>query len=312
MADIDGTTGDDILVGTPGGDLIRGLEGNDVLDGAGGVDRLEGGIGNDVYFADGDDLVIEAAGEGYDTIYAKASFTLGAGQEVEVLDSFDRTQTIALSLTGNALSQALIGNAGNNILDGAGGTDVFHGLGGDDTYIVDSTDDLVIEYAGQGLDKVLATASYALAAGQAIERLEAFDQAGTSALNLTGNALAQTITGNAGVNVLDGAGGLDVLNGLGGNDVYFVDGDDVVNEAVGEGYDTVYARATFILAAGQEVEVLDAFNRTATAALNLTGNAFSQTLIGNAGNNVLDGDGGADIMYGLNGNDTYFIDNAAD
>ena len=49
-----------------------------------------------------------------------------------------------------------------------------------------------------------------------------------------------------------------------------------------------------------------------TAALNLTGNNLSNTVIGNVGTNILSGGSGADSLQGLGGNDTYFVDSAGD
>jgi Ca2+-binding RTX toxin-like protein len=69
------------------------------------------------------------------------------------------------------------------------------------------------------LDIVRAKVSFTLAADDNIEQLQTFDPAGTAAINLTGNGLAQGIQGNAGANRLSGAGGNDVLAGGRGNDV---------------------------------------------------------------------------------------------
>ena len=49
-----------------------------------------------------------------------------------------------------------------------------------------------------------------------------------------------------------------------------------------------------------------------TAAIDLTGNGFAQTIVGNNGINTIDGSGGADTMQGVGGNDTYIVDNAGD
>jgi Ca2+-binding RTX toxin-like protein len=245
-------------------------------------------------------------GEGNDTVFASASYALTPGQSIEVLDVVDRNATSALSLTGNVVAQTIIGNAGNNVLNGGGGADIYYGLGGNDTYMVSSASEIVFEAAGQGTDTIYTMASYALTAGQEIEVLDVFDRGATTALNLTGNGLAQTIIGNAGNNVFNGAGGADIYYGLGGNDAYFVgSASEVVFEAAGQGTDTVFAMASYTLLAGQEIEVLDVFDRAGTTALNLTGNGIAQAVIGNAGANILNGAAGSDTLFGLGGADTF-------
>src|SRR5205085_9945080 len=125
-----------------------------------------------------------------------------------------------MTLTGNELGQAIYGNNGANALIGGGGADTFYGLGGDDAYLVDSSDDVVTEFAGQGNDSVYTSVGYALAAGSSVETLTAYDRATTNALMLTGNELGQTIYGNNGANIVDGGAGADTLYGMGGADTF--------------------------------------------------------------------------------------------
>src|SRR5689334_4471357 len=85
---IDGTSSGEPLNGTAGADVIRGFAGNDILDGKAGADRLEGGTGDDWFFVDNTgDVVVEAAGEGSDRVFTSVSYTLGAGQSVEKLQT---------------------------------------------------------------------------------------------------------------------------------------------------------------------------------------------------------------------------------
>ena len=119
---------------------------------------------------------------------------------------------------GTGFADVLNGAAGNDRLWGEGGADQMTGGLGNDIFYVDNAGDKTFEAAGQGSDTVLTTASYALAAGQDIENFATTSVAGTAAINLTGNELAQRIDGNNGVNVINGGGGNDLLFGDGGND----------------------------------------------------------------------------------------------
>jgi len=309
-----GTTGSDTLIGTPDDDEIRGLAGDDILDGRGGADTLIGGADNDRYLIDSAaEIVIEAANEGSDRVFAATSWMLTTGSSVETLSTIDNLATTAISLTGNSLTQFLYGNAGVNILDGGGGGDVMVGLGGDDFYYIRNVADRVVESTGGGYDRVLAAASFTLEAGSEVEKFTTIDNVAVTPINLTGNALSQYIYGNDGSNVLDGGGGGDVLVGLGGDDFYYIRNvADRVVEAAGGGYDRVLAAASFTLEAGSQVEKFTTVDNVATTAINLTGNALSQYIYGNAGSNILDGGGGGDVLVGLEGDDFYYTRNVAD
>jgi Ca2+-binding RTX toxin-like protein len=309
-----GNDGNDTLRGEGGQDTLEGGEGADTLDGGAGIDELIGGNGADTYVVDdADDVVIEENGGGIDTLTASANYVLAAGQYVEVMSTTSAAGTTAINLTGNERNQQMTGNAGNNRLDGGGAADTMTGLGGNDTYIVDNVNDAVIEALDGGTDRVSASLSYVLAAGQHVERMSTTASGGTSSINLTGNELAQEITGNAGDNRLDGAGGEDTLTGLGGNDTFIVDdADDAVVEALNGGIDEVRASVSYVLGAGVHVEVMSTTNAAGFAAIWLTGNEFDQQITGNAGNNRLDGKGGVDTLTGLGGNDTYIVDNVND
>jgi Ca2+-binding RTX toxin-like protein len=182
---------------------------------------LFGGAGDDYYrVEEAADQVIEASGEGTDTVYAVTSYALAGGSEVENLIALDLQATDRLDLTGNEFANALRGNAGLNVLIGGGGADVLFGGAGDDYYRVEEAADQVIEASGEGTDTVYAVTSYALSAGSEVERLMALDPASTSALDLTGNEFANLLIGNAGGNTLNGGTGADYLAGFGGADSF--------------------------------------------------------------------------------------------
>jgi Ca2+-binding RTX toxin-like protein len=129
----------------------------------------------------------------------------------------------------------------------------------------------------------------------------------------TGDSANNVIQANAADNVIDGRAGADAMYGFGGNDSYIVDnaGDRVFEDA-NAGHDIVSSSVSYSLQAGTSVEVLQALDPAGTAAINLTGNEFANTLIGNAGKNILNGGAGADELRGLLGDDRYLVDNAGD
>jgi len=84
--ELDGGGGNDTLEGRGGADRLLGRAGNDILDGGAGIDAMRGGTGDDIYYVDNvSDKVIENAGEGTDTVYSSASFSLRSNVENLIL-----------------------------------------------------------------------------------------------------------------------------------------------------------------------------------------------------------------------------------
>jgi len=308
---------DNVLTGNSGANVLSGAEGNDTLDGGSGADTMSGGQGDDVYVVGSTtDVVIENAGEGYDTVRSSVTYTLSANVEELVL-----TGSASVNATGNALDNVLTGNGGANILSGLGGNDTMIGGAGNDTYVVDSSGDVVVEGAAAGTDTVQAAFSYVLAAD-----FENLTLTGSAAIDATGNASNNVLTGNGAANVLIGHEGDDTLNGgagadtmIGGlgNDLYVVDAaGDSVSEAADEGIDTVQSSIAYTL--GSHLENL---TLTGSSALAGTGNALDNVLTGNSGANVLagglgddtlDGGSGSDNMSGGQGDDIYVVGSTGD
>ena len=311
---ITGNAANNLLSGLGGNDTLLGQAGDDTLDGGAGDDSLVGGLGNDSYIVDAAaDVLVEAAGEGIDTVFSPLNWILGANFENLTLTA------AALSGTGNTVGNVITANAGNNTLDGGAGDDTLIGGLGNDIYTVDSLLDVIVEGATGGSDTVNSSVNYTLGAN-----LEVLNLIG-AALNGTGSAEANVITGNAASNLLAGLGGNDTLVGLAGddtldggagvdslvgglgNDLYVLDtAADVVVELAGGGIDTVSTAINTVLAAELENLILLA------PALSGTGNALANSITGNAGNNTLDGGAGNDTLVGLAGDDTYLVDSALD
>ena len=303
-----GGADDDQLFGDRDNDSLQGEAGNDRLDGGFGTDAMTGGPGDDTYVVDETaDTVVEAVGEGTDTIEAAVTFTLPGNVEGLTL-----TGTGAINGTGNALNNRITGNggantlnggAGDDILEGGAGTDTLVGGTGNDTYVLADAADLVTELPGEGTDAIEAAVTAALP-----DNVENLTLTGTMASDGSGNALSNALVGNSAANRLDGGEGADTMTGGPGDDTYVVDNvADTAVEALGEGVDTIEASVNYTLPGNVERLTL-----TGATALEATGNALDNTLTGNSAPNRLNGGAGADTMVGGANDDIYVVDNAAD
>jgi Ca2+-binding RTX toxin-like protein len=284
-----GGDGADDLRGGDGDDWIQGGDGADTLTGGEGADYLAGGLGDDVFIIDANDIVVEAVGEGTDTVRSDlASYTLGAQLENLVLlagahDGYGNNfaNVITGNDAGNILSAGagddqvygmagddriwgddgndlLFGNEGNDILYGNGGADTLVGGTGDDIYVVEDNLDTIIEAAFEGTDTVYSYVdSYRL--GNQLENLVLL----AGAHDGYGNNFANVITGNDAGNILSAGGGDDQVYGMAGDDrIWGDDGNDL--------------------------------------------------LFGNEGNDILYGNGGADTLVGGTGDDIYVVEDNLD
>ena len=125
-----GEDGNDAIFGGLGNDTLDGAAGNDRLDGGLGGDNLAGGLGNDSYHVQTSaDVVNEAAGAGFDTIFAMTSYTMAANAERLYLSG-----TANYNANGrNGQNDFLAGNSGDNIINGFSGNDTIRGGLGNDT-----------------------------------------------------------------------------------------------------------------------------------------------------------------------------------
>ncbi|HLP81367.1 MAG TPA: FG-GAP-like repeat-containing protein [Nitrosomonas sp.] len=140
--------------------------------------------------------------------------TVGAG-----LDTLTNIENLIGSkfndnLTGDMKNNILTGGAGNDTLRGWNGADTMNGGVGNDSYFVENAGDKVVEAVNQGTDSVSSRLTFTLPAN--VENLTLTD---TSAINGTGNGLANVMAGNVASNQLSGLAGNDILSGGGGNDI---------------------------------------------------------------------------------------------
>ncbi len=101
---------------------------------------------------------------------------------------------------------------GDDTLNGGFGNDWMSGGTSNDVYFVDSTFDVIVEGADEGIDTVKASISYTI-----LSEIEKVILTGT-ALGGTGYERANIITGNSKGNTLNGFGGNDTLTGAAGAD----------------------------------------------------------------------------------------------
>jgi Ca2+-binding RTX toxin-like protein len=137
---------------------LTGNSGANVLNGGGGADQMAGGLGNDTYIIDNPgDAVIEAAGQGTDTVMVAFTYTLSANVENLILTgsgSINGTGNSAANhITGNGGANTLLGLGGADLLDGKGGIDTLDGGEGSDTYVYDALDVAIVD-SGTGADDI--------------------------------------------------------------------------------------------------------------------------------------------------------------
>jgi Ca2+-binding RTX toxin-like protein len=142
---VEGTDGDDDLLGTTGPDVIAGLDGNDTIVGRGGrdvicdgpgSDAIDGGSGNDVFYrGEGPDFV--EGGKGSDLvsyIEYEVSVVVNLGSSYADVSGGSSDEIYEIeSAAGTFWDDTLIGDDGPNILVGRAGADDLFGIRGNDS-----------------------------------------------------------------------------------------------------------------------------------------------------------------------------------
>lgn len=167
MANINGTSGSDRLVGTIFNDTIKGFNGNDVIIGSQGFDFIDGGNDFDTvnYTALSESIALKPAGEidkgasGSDTLFL-VERVIAPRNQLNIIDSSTASGGVSINaslrksslivrnipglgkrsikvnnfvdVVGTTQNDSIEGNADSNSLSGLGGNDVFIGTQGFD------------------------------------------------------------------------------------------------------------------------------------------------------------------------------------
>ncbi len=211
---LNGTGGDDVLIGGAGADVISGEGGGDYLAGRADIDTLDGGSGEDVLLGElGND-------------------TLSGGNNDDFLNGGAGADT----LDGGNNDDLLLGGTGNDTLDGGAGGNMLDGEAGDDTLSGGTGEELLVGGAGNDFlsgngdeDSLFGGADDDEAHGDD-DNDHLFDDAG-----------ADTLFGENGNDLLDGGAGNDLLEGGAGNDLgLFGPGGGTDSFDGGAGFDTLH------------------------------------------------------------------------
>lgn len=141
---INGTAGDDVIVGTSGADTINAGAGNDVVCGLGGADVIIGGPGRDIIRGDNgpDDI---RSGRGNDLVWGGAgNDNIRAGFGIDVVFGGPNADTIA----GGPGNDVVRGGNGNDTVSGSNGSDLVEGGNGADVLAGGAGNDFIRGGAG--------------------------------------------------------------------------------------------------------------------------------------------------------------------
>lgn len=345
MPVINGTNGNDNLLGTVDDDTINALDGDDNIDGGLGNDVIDGGAGSDTVSylsASGPVSVFVGVGNG---------FAEGAAGDDNLLN----IENVVGSNFDDVISATSSPAGGANIFDGAGGNDSLRGGFGDDILFGGSGQDLL--FGQQGNDQLLGgdgndfmrggTGDDILNGGSGFDRVSFFPTGsdtitggvtvslmlqgaaqntgqGMDTLSgveaLSGTPFNDSLTGDNNVNWLvasdfDGAGGDDQLYGLGGNDLievaggnHIIDGGADVDTLSFNGLGFTVGAVSVSLALQGAAQATGIGSMTISNVENLSGSTFDDILTGDGNANGLYGAAGNDSLVGGAGNDLLYGD----
>ncbi|MFN6487685.1 MULTISPECIES: calcium-binding protein [unclassified Nostoc] len=302
---INGTSGNDTIVGWASGGNATSTSGNDTLNGLAGNDSLAGGTADDsLNGGDGSDIL--DGGLGNDTLRGGAgSDTLKGSQGNDSLDGGDGIDTADYSQLAQNIT---LGSVGTIQKGGGLGKDLLFKVEKiiANASVANNTIDASQSSSGVSITVNLQTQSLAVNnvpnLGTLAFTAVNFDNViGTSGNDsIAGDSQNNQLSGNGGNDTLDGGLGVDTLNGGAGNDTYLIDTTlDTITEGANAGTDTVRSSVTYTI--GTNIENLTLREGSSITG---TGNSLNNFLFGNTSNNTLNGRIGDDTLDGNVGNDS--------
>jgi Ca2+-binding RTX toxin-like protein len=186
VENVNGSQGNDSLIGNAGANTLAGWGGDDVLRGSAGADRLDGGAG------------IDTASYYTGTIGVTVNLATGLGSGGEAQgDTFVSVENV----TGSTAADEITGSALANVLNGVAGQDVLRGGGGADRFVFSAASDSAVGKAdritdfshGQG-DRIDLSA---IDANTAAAGNQAFSFIGSGAFTHQAGQLRATVSGGA-------------------------------------------------------------------------------------------------------------------
>jgi Ca2+-binding RTX toxin-like protein len=273
VAIINGTSGNDSLVGTADSDTINGLGGNDTFGPSGGSDFYDGGAGFDTI-----DYRVSASGVHAD-FATGAIFVGGVGETFAGIERF----------LGGSGHDGLLGAAGGQNLSGQAGMDTLYGGAGNDTLWGGTQADTFI-FRESGAANADRLGDFASGSDSLV-----LDDRGFGELGVSGNFVAGDVrfAANSTGTAQDSSDRL-IFQTTTGQVWYDPDG---TGAAARQLIATLQAGATL---AATDIEVVNG-GGTGEA---ITGTEGNDTLNGTVANELIEGLGGNDLIGGGGGNDT--------
>ena len=266
IADFEGNTVGQSLVGTNAAESLVGGDMDDTLNGGRGDDTLDGGDGDDVLFGGTQSDRLDGGAGNDNLLGGNGNDTVEGGSGSDTLSGSIGND----SLNGGGSGDRLFGDDGADTLNGGGGSDRVDYLIGTESIFVDLETGEAIGGFADG-DVLISIES--LFGGKGDDTLNALE-AGS---RLNGAGGDDIVTGRSGDDFLAGGNGNDVVTGGAGDDLMYGNrGDDTLNGGAGD--DTLRGSTgadTFIFSAGTGDDIVLDFRSNDLLDLSATTTDFT-------------------------------------